>query len=404
MANIDLTNGEFYRFAKIAGTAVCTFGSDNAQGPVNFRLPAGKDFTIGTDTTSTSKVVIQGDHQSLLHIRTGGDADSDYALHIENTNTSTNGHAMMAFDCNRAGANFTTQFFTMGIDSDDGFFKIVDHTVLGHAVTPGATVFQIEPLGAGTGVAFYPHVADARVYIGDSARADASNEYPMDLEDGDINAYLHVGSSGDSGANMIAVIGDDTLDGGQSDAFVYFGQSHNHGGFVGYQGDSTGPGEFDNLETDRIMVGRVSSGTPEDVIYFAHNSNNVSVLGSLTDSVSDERVKTNVRLIDNAINKIKQIRGVYYDYNEHAVETHYMSQEDWDKGLYKGHVGLIAQEVEKVLPEVVVPAPISKRKEFEDYKTIHYKKMCALLIEGIKEQQETIESLTKRIEKLEGKQ
>ena len=130
----------------------------------------------------------------------------------------------------------------------------------------------------------------------------------------------------------------------------------------------------------------------------------MSVLGTLTDGVSDERVKENIVEIPNALDKIKKLRGVTFDFNKHAVETHYMSQEDWDRGKQKGHVGLIAQEVEKVLPEVVIPAPIAKRKEFADYKTIHYDKLTALLIEGIKEQQQTIEDLKSRLEKLEGNQ
>ena len=321
-----------------------------------------------------------------MHIKGTMKGNASYLLHLENEITSgTNAnraHAMMCFECNRAGADNTSQVITMGIDANDGNFKIADFTALGTSLDSTAnSIFEIQPIGAGTGVCFYPDDADARVYIGNEGRPSANNSFPLDLDDADVNAYFQVGGEGDTMLNMIAVYG-----GGQSDAFVYFGQSSNYGGFVGYQGDSSGPGELDNLETDRIMIGRTNDGTPEDVIYFAYNSNNVSVLGSLTDSVSDERVKTNVRSIDNAINKIKQIRGVYYDYNEHAVETHYMSQEDWDKGLYKGHVGLIAQEVEKVLPEVVTDG---------EYKSVAYGNIVGVLIEAIKEQQKQIDELKK---------
>ncbi len=61
----------------------------------------------------------------------------------------------------------------------------------------------------------------------------------------------------------------------------------------------------------------------------------------------------------------------------------------------KGHdVGLIAQEVEKVLPEIV-------QIREDGIKAIQYEKVVPLLVEAIKEQQVTIENLTKRIELLE---
>jgi hypothetical protein len=68
--------------------------------------------------------------------------------------------------------------------------------------------------------------------------------------------------------------------------------------------------------------------------------------------------------------------------------------------------------VEKVLPQVVVPAPFDiaqdedgneYSKSGENYKTVHYEKLIPLLIESIKEQNETIENLKIAIEKLKSK-
>ena len=76
----------------------------------------------------------------------------------------------------------------------------------------------------------------------------------------------------------------------------------------------------------------------------------------------------------------------------------------------KEQVGVIAQEVEKVLPQIVVPAPFDiaqdadgneYSKSGENYKTVQYDKLVPLLIEAIKEQQETIINLQRRIEDLE---
>jgi len=100
---------------------------------------------------------------------------------------------------------------------------------------------------------------------------------------------------------------------------------------------------------------------------------------------SDISLKDNIRPIESAIFKVQQIRGVTFDWNEKSTE---LQQE-------KGHdVGLIAQEVEKVLPEIV-----QIRKD--GIKAVAYEKVVPLLVEAIKEQQVTIENLTKRIELLE---
>ena len=100
---------------------------------------------------------------------------------------------------------------------------------------------------------------------------------------------------------------------------------------------------------------------------------------------SDISLKDNIRPIESAIFKVQQIRGVEFDWNEKSTE---LQQE-------KGHdVGLIAQEVEKVLPEIV-------QIREDGIKAIQYEKVVPLLVEAIKEQQVTIENLTKRIELLE---
>ena len=102
---------------------------------------------------------------------------------------------------------------------------------------------------------------------------------------------------------------------------------------------------------------------------------------------SDISLKDNIRPIESAIFKVKQIRGVTFDWNEKSTE---LQQE-------KGHdVGLIAQEVEKVLPEIV-----QIRKD--GIMAIQYEKVVPLLVEAIKEQQNTIENLESRIKLLEDK-
>ncbi|MCI0405616.1 MAG: tail fiber domain-containing protein, partial [candidate division Zixibacteria bacterium] len=81
-----------------------------------------------------------------------------------------------------------------------------------------------------------------------------------------------------------------------------------------------------------------------------------------------------------------KVRGVSFDWNETYEKL----------GRSTGHreIGVIAQEVEKVFPELV-----TKWGE-KDYRAVDYSRLSAVLIEAVKEQQKQIEKLAKEIEKL----
>ena len=98
-------------------------------------------------------------------------------------------------------------------------------------------------------------------------------------------------------------------------------------------------------------------------------------------ATSDKRLKDNIKPLDNALDKISKISGVEFDWND--------TRDEDGKPLhsYKGHdVGVIAQEIEEVLPEVVTTRD-------NGYKAVKYEKIVPLLIEAIKEQQKQIEEL-----------
>ena len=94
---------------------------------------------------------------------------------------------------------------------------------------------------------------------------------------------------------------------------------------------------------------------------------NVTAVGNVA-AYSDERLKTNVRTIDAALHKVSQMRGVYFDKDD------------------KASVGVIAQEMEKVLPEVVQDG---------EYKSVAYGNIVGVLIEAIKELQAKVDRLEK---------
>ena len=113
-------------------------------------------------------------------------------------------------------------------------------------------------------------------------------------------------------------------------------------------------------------------------------SGSIATLGAITAGgditaffSSDERLKDNVTPIDSALNKINQIGGYEFDWNSNSEHS--------------GHdVGVIAQEIEKVLPEVVTTRD-------NGYKAVRYEKIVALLIQAVKEQQLQIDELKSKL-------
>ncbi|BEG98100.1 tail fiber domain-containing protein [Bacteroides sedimenti] len=102
-------------------------------------------------------------------------------------------------------------------------------------------------------------------------------------------------------------------------------------------------------------------------------------------STSDERLKTNVRSINNGLDVICRLAPVAYNWNKKAKELNPHKTDARD-------FGLIAQQLEQVLPELV-------HESSDGYKSVDYVKIIPYLIAGMKEQQTQIELLTNKLEK-----
>lgn len=112
----------------------------------------------------------------------------------------------------------------------------------------------------------------------------------------------------------------------------------------------------------------------------------ITATGDITAfSASDIRFKENITPIENPLEKISKISGNSYDWKAENKDIH---------GFEGNDVGVIAQEIEEVLPQLVVTRE-------NGYKAVKYDKLVALLIEGMKEQQKQIEDLSNKINKLE---
>jgi hypothetical protein len=146
-------------------------------------------------------------------------------------------------------------------------------------------------------------------------------------------------------------------------------------GTIDTQGSQGPQGSFNtgsNANVNSFGVGTTASGVAGEI----------RATGDITSGFSDERLKENIILIDNALHKIEQIDGVYYNTNVLAEQYGYKSSER--------QVGLLAGQVNKVLPEVTPLAPFDTgvngaSKSGRDYLTVKYERLVPLIIEAIKE-------------------
>lgn len=129
-------------------------------------------------------------------------------------------------------------------------------------------------------------------------------------------------------------------------------------------------GTASNVQHGSLGIGTPASGTAGEI----RATNNITAY------YSDDRLKTKLHNIPNAIDKVYSLNGFYYHANETAVALGYEVKQE---------VGVSAQEVQAIMPEVVAPAPID-----EQYLTVRYERLVPLLIEAIKE-------LTQRVVELE---
>lgn len=130
-----------------------------------------------------------------------------------------------------------------------------------------------------------------------------------------------------------------------------------------------------SISSGEISIGQAVA-TGDDVTFAS-----VSATGDIVAyASSDERLKDNIEVISNPIEKVQQLKGVTWDWNDKASEIQHSLP----------NVGVIAQDVEKVLPQLV-------KDRDNGYKGVDYDKIVGLLIEAIKDQQTQIDELKSKI-------
>ena len=192
------------------------------------------------------------------------------------------------------------------------------------------------------------------------------------------------GTSGSSGTSSNGTSGSSGNSGSSGTSGVQgaTGQQGTAGssGTSGGQGPSgQGSSILNNVNNNVITATGTSDLNGEGNLTF--NGSTLTVAGAITATgnitayfTSDKRQKDNITPIENALEKVKQINGVMWNWN---VET----TDDITKTL--PNTGLIAQEVKEVLPQVVI-------ERVDGYLALDYSKMIGLLVEAIKELEQKI--------------
>ena len=142
---------------------------------------------------------------------------------------------------------------------------------------------------------------------------------------------------------------------------------------------------FSTNATRRMTIeaaGNVGIGTSAPV-YKLQVNGSVAGVGAYNNT-SDGRLKKNVKAIENPLEKVLQLKGITFD---------------WDFAKANGrefdnlnHYGFIAQEIEKILPQVV-----STANDTDKTKSVAYGDVVPVLVEAIKEQQKQIEALKEQL-------
>jgi len=155
------------------------------------------------------------------------------------------------------------------------------------------------------------------------------------------------------------------------------------GGDISFRDAGTEIGRFTNNSTNFQIYSAVQDvdiqfkgndgGSTVTALTLDMSNAGAATFNNNVTAFSDERLKDNIKTIENGLSKVEQLRGVTYTRDE------------------KNNIGVIAQEVEKILPEVVLTAD-----DEMGTKSVDYSRLTAVLIEAVKD-------LSGRVKELEGK-
>jgi hypothetical protein len=336
-----------------------------------------------------------GASQSVNFVGTGG-------ITVSGTYNSTAGISTLTFN---ASITSPTQLSVSGISTFNGVTIFNAPVAFNSSITAGtisasslsATNISFTNLtGPSIGIATFTATNanfDGNIILGNISKAS--------------DTFVRV-LSGDNNVAGIEAYGNS-----QGTGYLFVGESSTNGGGVFYNGNGI-PTFATGETTDTIAFYRKNAGTNEVVFSYPNNSNTVTFRGSVSatsfsapgglnvagtisatsfsspggltvvgvitctdlNTTSDKNLKYDIRKVENSISLLNEINGVEFKW----------------KSNDKPSIGVIAQEVEKVLPELIGGG---------ETKSVNYNGLIGVLIEAVKTQQTQIDELNSRIDRLE---
>jgi hypothetical protein len=276
----------------------------------------------------------------------------------DNTDEITEGTTNLYFTNARARSAVSFTAGSGAYNSTTGVFTIPTNT---NQLTNGASYITLASLSAGTGISYNSTTgAISTSAIPNSSLSNSSVTVGT--------TAISLGSSSTTLAGLTSVT---------STSFV--------GALTGNASTATTAGTVTTAAQPSItsvgtLTGLTVSGATATGALTVTGA--ITATGEVTAYYSDLRLKTNIVPIADALDKVEAISGVTFDPNEAALAL----------GIDDRHqMGVIAQEVEAVAPELVCDSA------FKGYKTVRYDKLTALLIEAVKELSAKVKTLEAQI-------
>jgi hypothetical protein len=347
--NSNTAVGAAYIFTSPSGTNISSFGLDetveftthgSASVPGNFQTTSGSSYLRASGITNGSYIELSGNLPGYSNgqypvIKSGGSIhfanNNKYAAFLEGSNTYF-------------GIMNSSQVTKVFLNTNGNSYLTGGNLGIGNT-DPGALLHVSGKSYIGTMTSFNPAVEIRGSYYG-AARLQI---YGLDA---DPNAHMGFGTDMGAGAYELSIFYSDV-----SGSRIAFGR-HNGGNGTRYSGFTI---------TATLSYGGTFTASGDVVAY---------------GSPSDARLKTIKEKVPNALDKILKLNGYRFDWNK--VDSLTNIKED---------VGVIAQEVEAVIPELA-------RTNDDGQMSVRYQGLTAVLIEAIKEQQIQIEDLKNKLESL----
>ena len=350
---------------------------------------------IENTTSRKYEVAVGGSANSIgngsfyIYDGTAGDARLviDSSGNVGIGTTSPGSKLQVAGEIRAADGNKGTPSYTFTSDTNTGMYSdtadVIDFTAGGtkslSVTTSGATVYGSALMPSNAAILLQNQNNNNQFYIRNSGVSDATFQVGQGAPGSNVRFFINgsgnvgIGNTASTASVKLEVTGNTLLKNSNGVGDLYLGNyaTANH-----FRFHTNNANTYFDMNCGDIYW---RQGTSTRYQFFPSTAN-MTVQGTITQN-SDARIKENVVEISDCISKVQAMRGVYYNRTDFNTEV--------------TKVGVIAQEVEAVLPELVLESPET------GLKSVAYSELTSVLINAIKEQQEIIEDLKTRITKLE---